>query len=181
MKILINFDIEDNRPGKALRIYDMRGNTVGKGEIVLDCSVSKEGTLFTPTVGYMTYQAELNDDIVKASIEPTKGNDTDTWRARYLSNSFIIPKASKEQWMLWVEEWSKNDAEGKIVFLPKSEQKIKLHPSDEIMTVNWTEEEIKILDKSSKPTIPPRGVTEGKKPVITIEDDIDDLFKDLIK
>ncbi len=175
MKILINFDIRDGQADKAVRLYDMRGNSLGKGQVVLDRPVSEAGTLFTPTIGYITFQAELDDNIIASYLQPDKAIFTpEQWRMRYLSNSFIIPKVSDEQWEQWLLEWRDPKNAGKIIFLPDCR--------DDLDKDN--KEEVKIPTENPEPAIqvfPPEGTTITKRELSQKEkDDIDDLFKDLL-
>jgi len=75
--IQINFDIEDDRPHKALRLYDVNGNAIGRG-IMVTKKVDPESNLFETTAGYVIYSATIDLDALIEKEEQVKRRATKT-------------------------------------------------------------------------------------------------------
>ena len=72
IKILIAFDIKDDRPYKAVRLYTANGQSIGFGEIKVN-TIEEKKDLFHSEVGYITYAAYIEPDkLFKKSGEPIK-------------------------------------------------------------------------------------------------------------
>lgn len=67
--IQITFDVHDNRPHKAVRLYDVSGNALGFGEMIINTKDS-EADLFKTEVSSVTYSASI--DIGKLLEEEKK-------------------------------------------------------------------------------------------------------------
>lgn len=111
MKVLITVDINDNRPGKAVRLYDMKGKALGYGEQIVGKAETKAGDLFTSNSGMITYQALLAEGD-KLTVEE--------WRAKYLTNGFYVPECSDEDFAELAEYWKKN--RGSFVYVDTSRE-----------------------------------------------------------
>jgi hypothetical protein len=59
--ILLNVDIQDKRPGKAIRIYTKNGKGIGSAQMILSDSrlLENQPDLFDAR-GYITYSASIN-------------------------------------------------------------------------------------------------------------------------
>lgn len=95
VKILVAFDIKDQIPHKALRIYDANGVSIGYGEIKIN-EVPETTTLFEHTLGYVTYAATLETDKLKLKDKPSESTklEKDTYQVKQTDN----PKED-----MWVE------------------------------------------------------------------------------
>jgi hypothetical protein len=97
MKILVNFDIKDERPYKSVRIYDASGLALGAGEIVVN-KAPESASLFSEEPGYVTYLVEF--DLSKAV-----GSENDKIKLnskKKTSPEFDVEKTDDEAEDTWV-------------------------------------------------------------------------------
>lgn len=61
-ELLINIDIEDDRPHKAIRLYNQQGNACGLGKLLVNDSrnIGDQSNFFEKQKGYITYKVNLN-------------------------------------------------------------------------------------------------------------------------
>lgn len=81
VKILVSFDIKDNRPHNAVRLYTVNGIALGFGEMIVN-EVKESNDLFTHLPGFVNYSATIDADKLfksdkKELVKETKLTDND--------------------------------------------------------------------------------------------------------
>lgn len=95
VKILISFDIKDDKPHKGLRLYTVNGVALGYGEMMVN-EVKETNDLFTHLPGYISYSATIDLDklqkkngtvikeikVIDKDVLVTSDPDEDEWVAK---------------------------------------------------------------------------------------------------
>ncbi len=59
IEILVQVDVKNQIPGKAIRLYNAKGDSAGFGEMNLG-TVDSEGDLFSEGSSHQSYKAKIN-------------------------------------------------------------------------------------------------------------------------
>ena len=167
--IQISFDIEDDRPHKALRIYDVNGNALGFGEMMVK-KADPEANLFETKTGYVTYSAQIDLDLLIEKEGEVKRRAVKT--VTKIEEPDVEDTNDSEE-DNWVRGSLKQMKDAKVAItlttatdLREEYRKMK-HNQKKSSDDTLTEEAI--VAEGNKESV--RGIADGKKPKLTIGDD----------
>jgi len=150
--IQISFDIEDDKPHKALRIYDTNGNALGYGEMVVK-KTDPENTLFESKPGYIIYAASIDLDKM---IQKEKEADNRKVKTVTKTEEPDVEDSGNEEEDNWVR--------GSLRQLKDAKVMITLTTVEELREQYHRIPRVKLGNS-------PRGVPNGIKSKLTVGDD----------
>ena len=168
--IQISFDFEDERPHKALRIYDVNGNALGFGEMIIK-KADPEANLFETKTGYVTYSAQIDLDLMIEKEGEVKRRAVKTVTKTEEPDVEDTDDSEEDNWVRGSLKQMK-DAKVTITLTTATdlrEEYRKMKHNQKKSSDNTLAEEA-IVAEGNKESV--RGIADGEKPKLTIGDDL---------